>query len=34
LISQIGNATVHAEVQTVVKLHDDATRVGSKLPLA
>ena len=34
LISQIGNPTVHADVQTVVKLHDDASRVGSKLQLA
>jgi len=34
LISQIGNTTVHAEVQSVVKLHDDGTKVGSKLQLA
>ncbi len=34
LISQIGNATIHPEVQPVVKLHDDTTRVESKLPLA
>ena len=34
LISQIGNPAVHADVQTVVKIHDNATRVGSKLKLA
>ena len=34
LLSQIGNATVHAEVQPIVKLHDDTTRVASKLHLA
>jgi hypothetical protein len=33
-ISQIGNSTIHPDVQVVVKLHDDATRVGSKLQLA
>ena len=33
-IRQIGNSTVHPDVQVVVKLHDDATRVGSKLQLA
>jgi hypothetical protein len=34
LLRQIGNSTVHAEVQTIVEMHDDATRVGSKLQLA
>jgi hypothetical protein len=34
LISQIGNPAVHPEVQTILKLHDDATRVGSKLEMA
>jgi hypothetical protein len=34
LVNQIGNAVVHPEVQPVVKLHDDAVRVGSKLQLA
>jgi hypothetical protein len=34
LQSQIGNASVHPEVQPIIKLHDDATRVGSKLQLA
>jgi hypothetical protein len=33
-IRQIGNATVHPEVQPLIKLHDDATRAGSKLQLA
>ena len=34
LIRQIGNATVHPEVQTIIKLHDSATRVGENLQLA
>jgi hypothetical protein len=34
LISQIGNVMIHPDVQSIVNLHDDATRVGSKLPLA
>jgi hypothetical protein len=34
LISQIGNAAVHPEVQAIAKLHDDSTRVGSKLQMA
>ena len=33
-LSQIGNATVHPEVQAIVKLHDDATRAGTKSQLA
>ncbi|MGA2175876.1 MAG: hypothetical protein ABSH38_12930 [Verrucomicrobiota bacterium] len=32
--SQIGNATVHPQVQSILKLHDDTTRAGSKLQLA
>ena len=34
LISHIGNTVIHPDVQTMVKLHDEATRVGSKLQLA
>ena len=34
LLHRVGNLTVHPEVQLIVKLHDDATRVGSKLRLA
>jgi hypothetical protein len=34
LLRQIGNPTVHPEVQSVQKLHDDATRASSKLQLA
>jgi len=34
LIRQIGNTVVHPEVQTIIKLHDGATKVESKLPLA
>ena len=34
LLRQIGNPTVHPEIQPIIKLHDGATRVGSKLPLA
>jgi hypothetical protein len=33
-LRQIGNATIHPEVQPIIKLHDEATRVGSQLPLA
>jgi hypothetical protein len=33
-VSQIGNSTIHPEVQSVIQLHDDTTRVGSDLPLA
>jgi len=34
LIRQLGNGTVHSEVEPIVKLHDDATRVSSNLQLA
>jgi hypothetical protein len=34
LLRQIGNSDVHPEVQAILKLHDDTTRVGSKLQLA
>jgi hypothetical protein len=34
LIRQIGNATVHPEIQPIIKLHDSATRVGENLQLA
>ncbi|HWF19889.1 MAG TPA: hypothetical protein VG754_11505 [Verrucomicrobiae bacterium] len=34
LLSQIGNPTVHPEVQPILKLHDGATRVESDLRLA
>ena len=34
LVRQIGNSMIHPDVQHIVKLHDDATRVGSNLPLA
>ena len=34
LLRVTGNPTVHPEVQLIVKLHDAATRVGAKLPLA
>lgn len=34
LIHQTGNTMIHPEIQPIVKLHDEATRVGSKLPLA
>ena len=34
LIKQIGNPVVHPEVQPIVKLHDEASRVGTKLQLA
>jgi hypothetical protein len=33
-INQIGNPSVHPEVQAIMKLHDDATRVGSKMQMA
>jgi len=33
-VSQIGSSTVHPEVQSIIQLHDEATRVGSDLPLA
>lgn len=33
-VRQIGNSTVHPEVQNVLKVHDPATRAESKLPLA
>jgi hypothetical protein len=34
LLRQTGNPAVHPQVETVIKLHDSATRVGSKLQLA
>ena len=34
LLRQIGNATVHPDVQPIIKLHDEAARVGSNLELA
>jgi hypothetical protein len=34
LLRQIGNTDVHPEVQAILTLHDNATRVGSKLQLA
>lgn len=34
LLRQIGNAAVHPDVQPIIKLHDEATRVGSNLELA
>jgi hypothetical protein len=34
LINQTGNAIIHPDVQPILKLHDEATRVGSKLQLA
>jgi hypothetical protein len=34
LLRQIGNPTVHPEVQPIIKFHDEATRVASKLQLA
>ncbi len=33
-VRQIGSATVHPEVQSIIQLHDEATRIGSDLPLA
>ena len=34
LLRQIGNSTVHPEVQSILTLHDDATRVGSNFEMA
>ncbi|HEX4349309.1 MAG TPA: hypothetical protein VH251_02925 [Verrucomicrobiae bacterium] len=34
LLRQIGNPMVHPEVQPIIKFHDEATRVASKLQLA
>jgi len=34
LLRQIGNPVVHPEIQPILKLHDTATRVGTKSPLA
>jgi len=34
LLRQIGNSSVHPEVQSIVALHDETTRVGSKLQIA
>lgn len=34
LVRQIGNPTVHAEVEPAIKFHDEATRVASNLQLA
>ncbi len=34
LLRQIGNARMNSQVETILQLHDSATRVGSKLPLA
>lgn len=34
LLRQIGSASVHPEVESIIKLHDAATRVGSNLQLA
>ena len=34
LLRQVGNSIVHPEVQSIIKLHDDTTRAGSKLQLA
>jgi hypothetical protein len=31
---KVGNADVHADVQLFLGLHDETTRVGSKLELA
>ena len=33
-LRSIGNRDVHPEVQVLLKIHDDTTRAGSKLPLA
>lgn len=33
-LRRIGNATVHPEVESIIKLHDDTTRAESKLQLA
>lgn len=34
LVATIGNSAIHPEIQPIVTLHDDATRVGATLPLA
>jgi len=34
LLRQIGNPAVHPEIQPIIKFHDEATRVESKLQLA
>jgi len=34
LVRQIGNRDIHPEIQPIVKLHDETTRVDSKLQLA
>jgi len=34
LIKTIGNSMVHPDIAPIIKLHDEATRTGSKLPLA
>jgi hypothetical protein len=33
-VRQIGSTMVHPEVQPIIQLHDEATKVGSNLPLA
>ncbi len=34
LLRQLGNPTVHPEVESILKLHDDATRAESRMQLA
>jgi len=34
LLSQIGSSVIHPEIEPIIKLHDDATRTGSKMQLA
>lgn len=34
LIHKLGSTTVHPEIQPIIELHDEATRVDSDLPLA
>ena len=34
LIKTIGNSMVHPDIAPIIKLHDEATRTTSKLPLA
>jgi hypothetical protein len=34
LIRQLGNPTIHSEIQGILNLHDTSTRAESKLPLA
>jgi hypothetical protein len=34
LVRQIGSTTVHPEVQTIIQIHDEVTKVGSNLALA